>query len=145
MPGSAFGGPVPKRSDQRRRVNKTEIEIETPPARGVDNPPSSDESWHPIAREWFDALGKSGQSVYFEASDWAQARLVAHAMNELLTADKISAHLFQGVLAGAAELLTTEGARRRLRIELAKADQGPSAAELAAAADLDSYRKRITG
>ena len=138
-------GPVPERSDRRRRTNKPEVEVETAPAAGVADVPAPDPEWHPIAREWFEALGRSGQAVFFEASDWAQARYLAHMMDQTLQTDKPNGQLVSSVLSGSTELLTTEGARRRLRIELAKADAGPSAAELAAATDMDAYRKRLSG
>jgi outer membrane protein assembly factor BamD (BamD/ComL family) len=43
---------------------------------------------------------------------------------------------------GAAELLTTEGARRRARLELAKASEKDPDAEAAISA-LDDYRRRF--
>lgn len=135
-------GPVPKRTDQRRRANATEIEVSVAPATGVTFP-KADPSLHPIAREWFDALGQSGQAAFFEPSDVAQAKLLAYVMSDMLNSDRMSAQMFASVLTGASELLTTEGSRRRLRIELAKANEGPSEADLAATADMASYRKRL--
>jgi hypothetical protein len=134
---------VPKRSDQRRRANKPEIEVDQAPAKGVSDVPAADSSWHPIARGWFDSLALSGQSAFFEPSDWATAQLVAQGMHELLTADRMSAQLFQSVLAGTTQLMSIEADRRRLRIELAKASTGPSPEEMAATADLDAYRQRL--
>src|SRR4051794_28757056 len=98
VPGS--GGPPPKRSDQRRRTNKPEIEIEQAPAAVAVTWPAAEASWHPIAREWSLSLRASGQSAFYEPSDIAVARLVAQGMHELLSADRMSAQLFQSVLAG---------------------------------------------
>lgn len=136
-------GPVPNRSDQRRRTNKPEVEIATAPARATVDIPEPDEAWHPIAASWFESLGQSGQSVFMEPSDWAQARYLAELMHRSLDGDRTNGQLISSILSGAAELLTTEGARRRMRIELAKADTGPTAEELAATADMDAYRKRL--
>lgn len=120
-PGS--GGPVPKRSTQRRRTNKPEVPIIHAPAASSLSAaaPDADELWHPLAREWFVALGKSGQAQFFEASDWAQAKVWAHLLSVELLKDKPSAMMIAAWSSGAAELLTTEGARRRMRIELERA------------------------
>lgn len=144
MPGvPGAGGPPPKRSDQRRRANKPVIDVDTAPAGADVEWPEPDPDWHPIARDWYLSLPRSGQAAFYEPSDIAVARLVAHGMHEVASASKMPAHLFQTVLAGTTLLMSTEADRRRLRIELAKADQGPSAEELAATADMDAYRKRL--
>ena len=78
-------GPVPKRSDVRRRVNKPEIEIATG-GRGARVPiPAVDPEWHPIAARWFEALGESGQSEFYEPSDWAHAFLLTSVMSRTLS------------------------------------------------------------
>lgn len=113
----ATRGPVPKRSDQRRRRNATEP-VSTI-ARGIQvDVPVADETWHPIAKRWFESLEHSGQSVFYEASDWAHAEYVAEAMSRNLINGRFSAQLFAAVLSGMTELLTTEGARRRARLEI---------------------------
>ncbi len=118
-------GPVPKRSDQRRRRNADEVEVASAPSGYPDGStaPPPDEGWHPIARRWYDSLANSGQSFFFEPSDWAQAAYVAEAMSRNLNqGQRLSGQLFAAVVAAASDLLTTEGARRRLRIELSKAE-----------------------
>lgn len=115
-PGS--GGPVPKRSNQRRRTNKPEVPIVKAPAAVVVDAPTPDPDWHALAREWFAALGVSGQAQFFEPSDWAQAKVWAHLLSVELLKDRPSAMMIAAWSSGAAELLTTEGARRRMRIEL---------------------------
>jgi len=140
-------GPVPKRSDQRRRTNKPEdgLEVTKAPAAESVPVPEGDPQWHPIARDWFDSLAKSGQAVFYEPSDWATARYVADAMSRNLSTGRFSAQLFAAVMAASTTLLVTEGDRRRVRLELARAPAGPDAAELTAATDLDAYRSRISG
>lgn len=116
-PGS--GGPVPKRSDQRRRTNKPNVPIVQAPAAVVTvDAPKSDGAWHSLACEWFDSLASSGQAQFFEPSDWAQAKVWAHLLSVELFKDKPSAMMIAAWASGAGELLTTEGARRRMRIEL---------------------------
>lgn len=147
-------GPVPKRSDQRRRRNKPEPGAEIVKAAAGDEPlwlePS--ETWHPIAREWYCSLAASGQSQFYEASDIATAFYVAEAMSrnlqatrekdketgEWVTVGRFSAQLFASVMSAMTDLLTTEGARRRARVEL---ERGPAPAEPASITALDEYRK----
>lgn len=137
MPG------VPKREDQRRRRNKPTTPVTK--ARGAANVPipAADADWHPIAAAWYASLPVSGQSVFYEPSDWATAHFVAEGMSRNLTGGRFSADLFRSVLAGASSLMVTEGDRRRLRIELDRQVADPD--EDAAATALDDYRDRLTG
>ncbi|WP_456114857.1 phage terminase small subunit [Streptomyces katsurahamanus] len=118
-------GPVPKREDQRRRRNSPEVETATAPSANPDGAtaPPAEADWHPIARRWYDSLVHSGQAFFFEPSDWAQAAYVAEAMSRNLNqGQRLSGQLFASVISAASDLLTTEGSRRRLRIELSKAE-----------------------
>lgn len=99
------------------------------------------EDWHPLAREWFRSLAESGQSYMYEPSDWATARVLAELLSRALKAGKLTASLIERWQVGATELLTTEGARRRLRLELEKAPAADPLEE-AAVADLAAYRSR---
>jgi hypothetical protein len=110
-------GPVPKRTEMRRRVNKPDVPITKATAGRVVVPPSSDD-WHPVARAWYESLALSGQSAFYEQSDWEQARVWTELLSHTLSSGKPSAMLVAAWSSGAAELLTTEGARRRARLEL---------------------------
>jgi len=136
-------GPIPERSDRRRRVNKPEIEIETAPAAEVVVVPVAESHWHPLAKRWYLALAESGQSRFYEASDWMQAVVWSEFLSRALNQGaKPSSQLIMAWSAGATELLVTEGARRRMRIELAKGGQVDDDAEAAVTA-MDAYRKRL--
>lgn len=114
-------GPVPKRASERRRRNAADGPelVNAPSAPGVVSWPEPEDSWHPIARDWYCSLSTSGQSQFYEPSDVATARYVAEAMSRNLAAGaRFSAQLFAAVSSAMTELLTTEGARRRVRIEL---------------------------
>lgn len=143
-------GPVPKRSEERRRTNSPEAEKVEVPDEGADAVetlewPEPDPTWHKIAREWFEALGKSGQRVFYQPSDLARAKYAAHAMSlNLKQGGKMSAVLFAAVNSVAAELLDTEGARRRLRVELERASK-EDPEQTAAVSNLDDARARLTG
>jgi hypothetical protein len=131
-------GPVPKRSDARRRANKPATEsgeISTAPAAEVVPIPESSEDWHPVAIRWFESLKVSGQRKFYEPSDWAMAYLIAESISRDLnpqfvgvTAGDHSEPVYEVIpLKGASlsaylkamgNLLATEGDRRRASIEL---------------------------
>lgn len=92
-----------------------------------------------MARDWFASLEQSGQSAFYEPSDWQDARVAAALLSRLLSAERPSPELFKGWLSLAERLLTTEGARRRLRLELTR----PSGEEDAGVSELDDYRSRL--
>lgn len=135
-------GPVPKRSDQRRRRNASDGPALAKGTAGEEpTMPEADDSWHPIAVRWFESLPDSGQTQYYEASDWATAVYVAEAMSRNLASEKrFSAQLFQAVMSAMTDLLTTEGARRRARIELERTSNEPMPVDPKIAL-MDSYRK----
>jgi hypothetical protein len=120
----AFMGPIPKRTDQKlgHRTEAEQASVEKVivpavpklmgPSLGLTDP-------HPLARDWYQGLRRSGQAVFFEASDWQQARVWAELLSRALKqGDRPSAVLIAAWSSGAGELMTTEGARRRMRIEL---------------------------
>ena len=113
-------GPVGKRDSQRRRRNKPEVETLTAAGSPLVIAPEPADDWEPLATDWYLSLGASGQSVFFEPSDWALAQIVADTLSRYLRAGKPNAVLFSSILSAMSSLLTTEGDRRRLRIELSK-------------------------
>lgn len=135
-------GPVPKRSEERRRRNKpeggetTKVTVDE----GKVEPPAVGADWHPIAVEWFESLADSAQSRFYEPSDWATARYIAEAMSKNLQAGRLSGQLFAAVMSAMTDLLTTEGARRRARMEIERA---PESAEPAGVTALNDYRKQL--
>ena len=137
-------GPVPKRSEQRRRRNKeSRPEKVAGPAAPVDAP-AEKRTWHPVAKEWYRSLKESGQAQFYEPSDWQAARLVAEELSQYLRSKKRSAMMFAQLWSAMTDLLTTEGARRRVKIEVergAPEDNG----EDAEIASLDEYRRRVAG
>ena len=131
-------GPVPKRSDQRRRNNKPATPIKKAPSVLPVAPtaPEADPNWHPIALRWYESLSLSGQAQFYEPSDWATAVYVAEVMSRNLGAAKFSAVLFGSVMSAMTDLLTTDGARRRARLELQReAPEAPPSVAL-----MEEYR-----
>lgn len=111
-------GPVPKRDDQRRRRNVPAVPTTRAVGAAEVAVPEPDAGWHPIARDWFVSLAGSGQGRFYEPSDWQTARYVAESMSRNLSAGRFSAQHFAAVMSAMTDLLTTEGARRRARLEL---------------------------
>lgn len=139
-------GPVGKRSDQRHG-HRTKAEQDSVTKVRVPAPtvavPEPDEMWHPLARDWFRSLGESGQAAFYEPSDWQTARYVAEAMSRNLESGKFSAMLFSSVMSAMSSLLTTEGDRRRLRIEFER-NAATDADEEAAVTALNEWRDRLS-
>lgn len=150
--GGGTRGPVPKRTDQRRRDPKGTWAdgsgvTKARASRKVRRPPVH-RSWHPIAKRWYTSLSTSGQVVFYEPSDWAQAYFVAEAMSRLLQTSKLSAQMFAAVDSATVRLMTTEADRRRLRIELEREKDASTTAageKAASVAVLDEYRDQLGG
>jgi hypothetical protein len=63
-------GPVPKRSGQRRRRNKTDEPTSTIRVGGAVRVPAAGRDWHPRAKALWRAAKQSGQSQFYEPTDW---------------------------------------------------------------------------
>lgn len=120
------GGQIPKRSEQRRRRNKPDedAQVDKPAKTGSSEKPPAHTSWHPIAQRWYDSLERSGESVYFEPSDWAAAEVTAESLSRDLYREGkpipgMNLAAYQRTMT---VLLMTEGDRRRLRMELQRGD-----------------------
>lgn len=116
-------GPIPKRSEERRRRNKDDgpglAKAPSGPPADVPDLPEPDASWHPIATDWYLSLRESGQAAFYQPSDWAMARYAAELMSRGLQSDRPPNGQYVAALNSVmASLLTTEGDRRRARIEL---------------------------
>lgn len=138
-------GPPPKREDQRRRRNKNPDGLATVTAAGGKRPqlPRVSPGWHPLMKDWFRSLKESGQSQFYEASDWQTARLLAEIMSqELNSGEPVKAAMLGEFNRAAASLMTTEGERRRLRVEL----QAPQAQEDGGkvVSIMDRYREKLS-
>lgn len=133
-------GPIPKRSDQRLgHVTKAEKAAVTQvTVVGSVEVPPADESWHQIAKDWYRSLAESGQAQHYEPSDWQAARLLAHELTRALR-QKVSATLFSALWTAMGDLLTTEGERRRVKMEINRKPPKPEG-DAAKVTRLDDYR-----
>lgn len=139
-------GPIPKPTGQRRRRNTPDDGIE---ARHADRTPDVEpwpakRSWHPIARRWYESLAGSGQSAFYEPSDYATAYVLAETLDrelrpnaigvtkagDVVTASTpISGAALAAFLKGCSVLGVTEGDRLRMRIELTDPPSGDTGAD----------------
>lgn len=147
----AGNGPPPKRSEERRRRNKTDSAgrpyEDAVEAVVIDQAaefaaevvvPSPDPAWHQIARMLWDSITKSGQSMWYEPSDWAVAYLTCESLSRDLNPQVVgiteTGEVVKDVipLKGASlsayqktftSLLLNEADRRKLRLELKRQNQ----------------------
>lgn len=136
-------GPIPKRSEHRRyRGKHAGPDLVKAPAGQPDVEddlwPDAPETWHPIATMWYDSLAVSGQSAFYEASDVALAYYVAELMSKALQAAKPSGQIIASIDSMMDKLLTSEGARRRARVELQRGEPEP---DEGIADQLEKYRR----
>jgi hypothetical protein len=134
-------GPVPKRSTERRRRNKEAKPEQVQPLVASVAAPKPNARWHPLAKDWFVSLGESGQARFFEPSDWQAARYVAEMLSRQLREKRPSAQFFQSIWSAMSDLLTTEAARRRVRIEVDRDHGDPE--QPAGVTALADYRKAL--
>jgi hypothetical protein len=132
----AAKGPVPKRADRRlgHRSKADAAAVSHSPAGRNVVVPEPDKNWHPMARDWFVSLRESGQHAWYESSDWATAVVWAEVLSRQLASEKPSAVMVQAWASAAGELLSTEGARRRVRLELDRTPTSDADQEAADAA-----------
>lgn len=137
-------GPVPKRSEQRRRANQPSTPVVKAEAGAVTSQPAGEEYWHPIAAAWYRSLADSGQSRFYEPSDWATARVVTEAMHRDLThLMVIPPAAVTAYLKAATALLATEADRRRLSVELQRPKPASPSEVPDGVADFAAYQSRL--
>lgn len=135
-------GPIPKRSEERRRRNaRTEAGESTETDKLVvsgDAPylsaPDPDPEWDPVAGEIYTAALESAQAIYYEPSDIAVLRMLCESISRDLgeqfvgineeTGEVVKDRIpmkgasLSAYLKGFQALMLLEGDRRRLRLEI---------------------------
>jgi hypothetical protein len=143
-------GPIPKRSDQRagHRSKDDSAAITRLPGTPIDDPqgpPLDLVDAHPLAVDWYEGMRRSAQGYLFQPSDWSTARVWAELLSRALKqGDRPSAVLVAAWASGSTELLSTEGARRRVRLELDRPKR-VDADDLRAKATVTALRTRLMG
>lgn len=117
-------GPVPNRSEDlaRERTEADNRRAGTLDVRkGTLRPtkaPKPDPDWHPIATMLYTSLGRSGQSDWYQDSDWAYAYMVCDELSVYKSSEKTNGQVLATIYSAMSSLLVTEGDRRRVAIEL---------------------------
>ncbi len=141
-------GPIPERSEARRRRNKEDgpglVQAPSGPPPDLPDLPGADPLWHPIAGDWYLSLRESGQAAFYQPSDWAVARYAADLMSKVLMSERgPNGQLVAALNSVMSSLLTTEGDRRRARMEL---ERNPAAKQVPASVTaIADYRSSIGG
>lgn len=141
-------GPIPNRSEDLARPRSRKGGDQHEPTKGIAYAvtiPDADEDWHPIARMLWDSLALSGQSDYYQQSDWAFAYSLCEDLsqykNPLVNREtgelyfKRSGQMLQTIYSAMSNLLVTEADRRRVRIELEAPEPEKASAAVLAIAD----------
>ena len=118
-------GPVPERSEDVIRRNERDPITKIPVIGTVEVPELGITNAHPLVKELYESMAESGQSRYYEPSDWQYARMTMHFVNKLLKKSNPSAMMLTTVNQMLTALLLTEGDRRRVRIEVERSPVGP--------------------
>lgn len=144
-------GPVGKRTETRTRRNKTDeagVAVKKAPASATVKRPAADPSWHKVIKGWYWSLETSGQSKFYEDSDWQAARFTAHYASSVLKAAESPENLsplraasIRQIWSMMGDLMTTESARRRVRVELIRPGAGEGDGEGAEVVDIDDFRE----
>ena len=109
---------MPKLAAERRRRNAPSgPELVTVPT-VVASSEAADPTWHPVIVGWFDGLRAGPEAEFMTQAGWGFARYLAERESRNLQLARPSAQTSALFVASQADLLTTEGSRRRLRVEL---------------------------
>lgn len=138
-------GPVPKRAEDRagHRAKSELLPKESAPGAVDISIPTPDANWHPIALRLWDSLALSGQSRFYEPSDWALAYSLMDDLTYYKFATKRSGQMLASIYAQMSSLLITEGDRRRVGIELAR--KSSEELESAGVMEMNKWREALTG
>lgn len=160
-------GPIPKRTEQRRRQNKEDRDVSNSQAWPMpENLPvpddyevkPPDENWHPIAKSFYVGSLRSGQVYYYEASEYELLYLLCESISRDMKPQVVGIDPETGEVKRAriplkgtslnaymkvmGDLLITEGSRRRAKIELTRMELEPDNSRKN---NLQSLKDRLAG
>lgn len=136
-------GPIPARDSELARPRSRNGRDAPETTRGTSRKPTiprADSAWHPIAKTLYDSLKKSGQSDYYQQSDWAFAYSLCEDLSHYKNQTRRSGQMLASIYSAMERLLVSEGDRRRVRIELTEPPSDEQSAAVLAIAD---YQKEL--
>lgn len=141
-------GPVPKRSENRKRRNKpnaAEGRFPVTKAQGSVKVtvPNASKDWCAASKRIYKGLRDSGQARFFEPSDWALAYFLMDEITRYVEQGRQNGQVLASLLSGLSSLLVSEGDRRRVGLELSRG--GDTANEDRNVAVMEEWRKRMGG
>lgn len=101
--------------------------------------PNANPEWDATVKRLYKSMRTSGQSCYFQNSDWSFAYIVLDMLNDQRKAARPSAQMMATIMQGLDKLLLTEAERRRARIELIPPGDEDDASVTAVA----DYKKKL--
>ena len=102
--------------------------------------PEPDTDWHPIALRLWESALSSGQSDFYQDSDWALLYSLCEDLSHFKYQEKRSPTMAQVIYSALNSLMLAEGERRRVHVELTAPDEGDDASVAA----IDDYKKRLS-
>lgn len=140
-------GPVPLRSDERLGHPHGKADEVTPDKvvlSGAVEVPPVHEGWHGLAKSFYRSLIASGQSRYYEPSDWALAQLACHLLSdELRNEDGVNPRVMALFTDYSKRLLVSEADRRRHNMEVERVVAQSPTASTAGVSRLDDRREAL--
>lgn len=144
----ATPGRVPMRAQELSRERDAKArngpEVKNGTLRQVTNRPEADPEWHPSVIRIYDSLAESGQSDFFQNSDWAFAWSVCEDLSfykfQQVKQGRPHAESLKALLSALNNLMLTEADRRRARIELQEEER---VTDSPAVAVMASYRDKL--
>lgn len=119
-----MSGPIPKRSEERTRRNEPALGAARMGEMLPVKKPSADRAnWHKRALSYYESAEKSGQTAYWQQSDWETLKIACDLLTNFYDAvdrgGRGSSMIMENFLKIVGDLGMTEGSRRRdLRLEL---------------------------
>ena len=147
-------GVIPKRTEELSRARDANRNGRPPVTHGelreVTWKFKPDPNWHDIAKKIYEAVANSGQSDFYQDSDWAVLYSICEDISYYKTPryytdkktgeqyeGKRSGQMLQSIMSSLQSLLLTEGDRRRVRLELQKPPEEKTDLKVVG---LDKYR-----
>lgn len=140
-------GPIPKRSDLRmghpheaqNPQDLTRVQV----MGVVEAPPLGFEPDHEIVTEIWESVKASGQSIFYEPSDWTMLKFWLMQLNNYLSGTA-KATMLDVIASNLSNFLLTEGDRRRMKMEIDRSGEA-EALEKAHAEAYDNVIQLATG